>query len=445
VRNLSSLTRVIARIANVSASIAFGAGGYIPRVIDDELDELMPELPAILLDGPKGVGKTATATERAETVRRLDAPTQRELLAADPGVIAADAKPVLLDEWQRLPALWDAVRRLVDENSVGGQYLLTGSAPLSGTHSGAGRIVSLRMRPLCFEERRLATPTVSFAAVAAGTALEVRGASTVSLSDYVQEILVGGFPGIRSLSDRARVAQLNGYLERIVDHDLPEAGFTVRRPAAVMAWLRAYAAATSTTATWETIRDAATGGTANKPSRDTTSSYTELLTQLRILDGISAWSPSYNHFKRLGSAPKHHLADPALAARLLGRTARHLLSGQDQNVVIPNDGTLLGNLFESLVALSVRAYAQAAGGVVYHLRFDGGRHEVDFIVEFDDRVLAMEVKLSGDIDDRDVRHLRWLRDQLGDRLVDAMVITAGTDAYRRSDGVAVVPLALLGA
>jgi predicted AAA+ superfamily ATPase len=429
----------------VNRDIGKGTGGYVRRVIDDELDDLMPELPAILLDGPKGVGKTATASQRAATVRRMDVVGQGELLSAGPGVIATDPKPVLLDEWQRLPALWDAVRRLVDDDGSGGQYLLTGSAPITGTHSGAGRIVSLRMRPLCFEERRIATPTVSFAEVATGTAHQVRGSSSVSLADYVREILAGGFPGIRALSERARVLQLNGYLERIVDHDLPEAGFTVRRPAAVMAWLRAYAAATATTASWETVRDAATSGIANKPSRDTVSSYTELLTQLRILDGIPAWSPAYNHFKRLASAPKHHLADPALAARLLGRTARHLLSGKDEDIVVPNDGTLLGNLFESLVALSVRAYAQANAGTVYHLRFDAGRHEVDFIVEFDDRVLAVEAKLSGDVSDRDARHLHWLRDQLGDRLVDAIVVTAGTDAYRRADGIAVVPLALLGA
>jgi predicted AAA+ superfamily ATPase len=267
----------------------------------------------------------------------------------------------------------------------------------------------------------------------------------LTLNDYVAEILAGGFPGMRRLSGRALTAQQDSYIERIVDHDLPETGFTVRRPAAVLAWLRAYAAATATTATWETIRDAATGGVANKPAKTTTIAYTELLSALRILDPIPAWIPSGNHFGRLAGAPKHHLADPALAARLLGRNRQHLIAGDDGPVVVPNDGTLLGNLFESLVALSIRTYAQAVDGTVHHLRTEGGRHEVDFIVETSGRVLALEAKLGAAVDDHDVRHLRWLRDQLGEQLADAAVITTGSEAYRRSDGIAVVPLALLGA
>jgi predicted AAA+ superfamily ATPase len=300
------------------------------------------------------------------------------------------------------------------------------------------------MRPLCFEERVLWEPSVSFATLAAGEATQVSGTTTISLSDYVDEILASGFPGLRRYQGRALTSQLEGYVERIVDHDLPEAGFTVRRPATVLAWLRAYAAATATTASWDSIRDAATSGTANKPAKTTTIPYVELLTALRILDEIPAWAPSQNHFSRLGAAPKHHLADPALAARLLEQTRRHLLS-DGGGVPVPNDGTLLGNLFESLVALSVRTYAQAVGGRVHHLRVDGGRREVDFVVELGGGVLAIEVKLGALVGDRDVRHLRWLRDQLGDDVIDAIVVTTGPDAYRRRDGIAVVPLALLGA
>ncbi len=421
------------------------ADGYVRRIVDRELDELFPALPAILLDGPKAVGKTATATQRSSTIRALDHAGQHAVVAADPTIIGRDPKPVLVDEWQRLPAVWDTVRRLVDRDPHPGQYLLTGSAPTTATHSGAGRIVTVRMRPMCWEERGLAAPAVSFQALATGTAGTIAGTSSVTLEQYVAEILTGGFPGMRRSSGRALVAQLNGYLERIVDHDMPEAGFTVRRPAAVMAWLRAYAAATATTASWETVRDAATSGVSNKPAKTTTIAYTELLTHLRILDDVPAWTTSQNHLGRLLHAPKHHLVDPALAARLLGRTTRHLLAGDDGAVAVPHDGTLLGNLFESLVTLSVRTYAKSIGATVGHLRTEAGRHEVDLIVETDDGVLALEVKLSNAVDDRDVRHLTWLRHQLGDRLIDAAVITTGDTAYRRADGIAVVPLALLTA
>lgn len=416
---------------------------YVRRLVDDELDTLFAELPALLLDGPKGVGKTATASQRCRTVWRLDRELDAATVAADPSAPGRQDKPVLLDEWHRLPELWDAVRRLVDDDNHGGQYLLTGSVPPLGMHSGAGRIVTMRMRPLTLSERGVTRPTVSFAELLA-SASSVSGTTPFGLEDYVDEILASGFPGLRRYAGAALDAQLDSYLSAIVDRDLPEAGLAVRRPRTVHGWLRAYAAATATTATWETIRDAATPGQGAKPARTTTVMYTELLTRLRILDPIEAWVPSNRHFQRLGSAPKHHLVDPALAARALDRTKADLLLAREPAVAVPRDGPLLGALFESLVALSVRTYAQRLRARVSHLRVTGGRHEVDFIIESGDRVLALEAKLGAVPSDRDVRHLLWLREQLGDRLVDAAVVTTGTAAYRRPDGIAVIPLALLG-
>jgi predicted AAA+ superfamily ATPase len=418
-------------------------GGYIRRIIDHQLDELFPHLPAILLDGPKGVGKTATAERRCATVRRLDDPLVAEVVRADPRIVGTDPAPVLIDEWHRIHEVWDAVRRHVDADSTGGRFLLTGSAPVRGTHSGAGRIVSLRMRPLCLTERLSEPPSVSVAELLAGRHPAIAGRSDLELGDYVDEIMGSGFPAMRRLSGAALAAVLDSYLDRIVDHDLPEAGFSVRRPATLRAWLRSYAAATSTSTSWERIRDAATPGEGTKPAKTTTTHYTELLDQLRVLDPIEAWSPSLNHLNRLAAAPKHHLADPALAVRLLRRTRAHLLNG-DPGDLVPNDGTLLGNLFESLTALTVRTAAQAANASVFHLRTRNGDHEVDFIVEGDEGVVAFEAKLTGAVGDRDVRHLTWLRSQLGDQLRDAVVVTTGQEAYRRADGIAVVPLALLG-
>ena len=134
-----------------------------------------------------------------------------------------------------------------------------------------------------------------------------------------------------------------------------------------------------------------------------------------------------------------------MAARLLGVGAATLLEGGPTGLPVPRDGTLLGALFESLVTLGVRTFAQAAEASVRHLRTQRGEHEVDLIVERDDgRVLAIEVKLKAAIVDRDVRHLLWLRDQIRDELLDAALVTTGPEAYRRRDGVAVVPAALLG-
>jgi predicted AAA+ superfamily ATPase len=248
---------------------------------------------------------------------------------------------------------------------------------------------------------------------------------------------------MRHLSGRPRDRQLDSYIERIVDHDLPEAGFNVRRPATVLAWLRAYAAATATTTSWDKIRDAATSGIDDKPARTTTQPYIELLTALRILDPIPAWIPSNNHLYALIGAPKHHLADPALAARLVRASASQLLTGSSPTTSIPRDGTFLGGLFESLAALSVRTLAQNCDARVSHLRTKGGRHEVDFIVEAGQGVVAIEVKLSTAVNDTHVSHLHWIRNELGDDCIDVVVINTGPEAYRRPDGVAVVPLALL--
>ena len=420
---------------------------YIRRVVDDELDELLRSLSAVSIEGPKGVGKTTTARERAATSLELDRPEILELLRADRTRLTTARSPVMIDEWQRDPSVWDVVRRAVDADPRPGRFILTGSAspPPGDVHSGAGRIVPVRMRPLTLYERGVGVASVSLAALFGDVRVAVSGETNVDLATYVEEIVASGFPAIRRARGRSRRALLDGYLDLVIERDVYEAGYRTRNPTSLRRWLRAYAAATSTTASLETIRDAATGGRGEKPAKSTTIPYRDVLERIWMLDPISAWTPSSNHFRRLNEAPKHHLADPALAARLLGITFDSLLVGEPTSPAIARDGTVLGALFESLVALSVRVFAQSCEARVFHLRTRGGEREIDFIIEGPDgRVVALEVKLSREVDGHDVRHLRWLERELGDRLADAVVITAGSDAYRRADGIAVVPAALLG-
>ena len=420
---------------------------YRRRVVDDELDELLEALPAINIDGPKGVGKTATASQRARTVFRLDDPAAVEVVAADPTRMTDAPGPVLIDEWQRYPYSWDLVRRAVDDGTTPGRFLLTGSTHPAAPpiHSGAARIVGVRLRPMTLLERGGDSPTVSLSTLLAGKPAVIAGATNVTLEDYVLAILTGGFPGMHASSARATRALLDSYLARIVDRDFPEAGRPVRNPRGLTRWLTAYAAATATTASFETIRDAATAGHGSKPARSTTVPYRDTLERIWIADPMPAWAPTRNHLRRLTSGPKHYLADPALAAALLDVDADLLLDGRRVGPPVPRDGTLLGSLFESLVALDLRVYAQAAQAVVGHLRTKNGDHEVDFIVQGRGRrIVALEVKLAATVGDADVRHLHWLAAQLGDELVDSVVVTTGRDAYRRTDGVAVVPASLLG-
>jgi predicted AAA+ superfamily ATPase len=423
---------------------------YLPRIVDGELDELLGGLAALALDGAKAVGKTATAARRARTVHALDDPAQRAIAAADPRRLLEGKRPVLIDEWHELPEVWDAVRREVDGGAAPGSFLLAGSKAIEDrgepqTHSGAGRIVSVRMRPLSLAERALQPPTVGLGDLLRGVRPAITGSTGVALTDYAEEILHSGFPGLRQLQGRGLRAQLDSYLARIVDRDIPELGHRVRNPTALRRWMTAYAAAVSTTASFEKIRRAAGAGADNAPAKTTVIPYRDALERLWILDPVPAWLPTRNRFAALAQPPKHQLADPALAARLLGVDADALLDGTQAGPPIPRDGTLLGGLFESLVTLSVKTYAQQAEATVQHLRTQKGDREVDLIVaRADGRVVALEVKLTRTVDDDDVRHLLWLRDKLGDDLLDAAVLTTGPDAYRRKDGIAVIPAALLG-
>lgn len=259
------------------------------------------------------------------------------------------------------------------------------------------------MRPLSLGERLDAPSSVSLAALLTGERSAVSGEADMDLEGYTDEILRSGFPGLRDLPDRPRRSQLDSYIQRVVDRDFPELGHPLRNPLTLRRWMAAYAAATSTTTSFEKIRDASTGGQDDKPARGTVIPYRDVLERLFILDPVPAWQPTRRHISELASPPKHQLADPALAARLLGASASSLLAGESPGPVVPRDGTLLGALLEALVTLSVRVYAQASEASVGHFRTHRGEREVDLIVRRPDgRVVALEVKTTANPKDADV-------------------------------------------
>lgn len=319
------------------------------------------------------MGKTSTASRRAGDELRLDLEQHWRMARADPELVTRLPKPLLIDEWQRVPAVWGAVRRAVDDGADPGSYLLAGSASPcleAPIHSGAGRILSLRIRPMALCERDLVEPSVSMAALLRGGA-EVSGTSPMGVSDYLKEIIASGFPGLHGLPPRVRTAQLRSYTTRIFEHELPdEHGISIRRPASLMGWLSAYASTVGTTETWETIRTAATPGDADPPTKATVSRYRDWLTSLWLLDPVPAWRPLGTSLRNLVQAPKHHLADPALAAVLLRATPEILAKGQGR--WLGSRGSLVGGLFENLAMLTVRGAAQVSGGDVFHLRTKRG-------------------------------------------------------------------------
>jgi len=421
--------------------------GYTRRIIDDSIDDLFPSFAAIAIDGARAIGKTSTARQHAKTVLDLDLREMRELIQADPAYVSRVDPPVLIDEWQHVPEVWDRVRRLVDNDPTGERFMLAGSAAPVGArlHSGAGRIIRFRMRPLSIAERNVAAPTVRVRELLSAGSTDIHGSSDVELPDYVREIVASGFPQARQMSDRARRVWLDDYIERVITHDFTEQGHRVRRPELLRGWLRGYASATASATTFTKIGASLDPGEPSGPTKKTSIAYRDVLSSLYLLDQVDAWSPSRKLLSRASLAPKHFLADPALAARLLGLNEAKLLSAAAP-AIDNGDRTRLGGFFEALVALSLQTYAQANEAQLSHFRDHDGRHEIDFIIHRGHaEAVGIEVKLKSAITDHDVRHLLWLKKSLPDHVVDVVVINTGAHAYRRQDGVAVVPLALLTA
>ncbi|MDR3308164.1 MAG: DUF4143 domain-containing protein [Coriobacteriales bacterium] len=395
-------------------------------------------------------GKTSSAKQVAQTVFELDVSEPSRVLATHKESLAAvDGLPILIDEWSRAPQSWDVVRRIVDEDERPGHFILTGSASKDNLniHSGAGRIAQLLMRPLSMEERGLCQPCVRLSELLEGSVdKSIFEHCPVTISDYVHEIYSSGFPGIHRLSDSLVKVQINGYIEDIIHKEFPEQGLKVRKPQILRSWLKAYAAATGSTTSYTKLLIASTPGEDIQPAASTTLVYRNLLDALYITDRIEAWLPTDNHFSALGKSPKHYLVDPALAVRLLGLSYSSLISDNKKPLGKQKETSMLGRLFENLVASSLKTYCQSNDAELYHLRTPAGDHEVDFIIVKGNRILGIEVKLAHEVSRDDVKHLDWLSSKLdAANRVTKVIINTGEYAYQRADGVVVIPLALLGA
>ena len=419
---------------------------HIPRYTEAWLSEYLPHIPAIMIDGPKGVGKTQTAMMFAKSVWQLDQESQRESLAANYDVLYDEEKPILLDEWQHLPEVWDRTRRMVDNHIPAGSIILAGSIQSNNPnlHSGAGRIIRHRMRPLSLAERLQFPETISLKDCLMGKVPQKVWLKTdFTFPDYVTEILNSGFPHMRNITNPAvRRNHLDSYLNNITSREFASQGITIRQPEKLRAWMRAYAAAVATTTSYNKMLDAASSGESDKPAKETVIAYREALSSLWLIDDLSYWDLGENYLGKLKQTPKHYLADPALEARLLRLGERDLITGKINNPHDEDYGSTAGRLFESLCALSIRTYANALDAEVSYARTRKGDREIDFIVQLDQSIVAIEVKMSSTVSSEDVSHLNWFAEKVGERVQEKIILTTGDTAYRRKDGVLVVPAAL---
>ena len=422
---------------------------YEKRLIDSILKEYVDELPAILLEGAKAVGKTETCKQLASTEYRMDYAAQRELLQNNQEIILQNSKPVLIDEWQLAPSLWSYVRHAVDDGLPNGSVLFTGSSIRvnSRVHSGAGRIIRLKLRPYSIEERNLSDSYIRIEDLFNfDSKATVNGETDKTLVDYLDEIYRSGFPGIRNKSERIRKVLLKSYVTNTAEHEFEEKGFKILNPHSLLAWMRIYAASIGTETKQSTLINAATASDAI-PSAPTVSKYREALEILDITDEVQPFLPMGKIYGNLAKGTKHFMLDPAIALSLLGVEKDELIDYQVPKYVSKFHQTLTGQLIESFVYQSLVVYADVNDAQLSYYRNSRGTREIDFILQKGHRLILFEVKTNPDVKDSYVRHLNWFEDEIGDEFkVTKVLLNTGRYAYtRREDHVHVIPMALLGA
>ena len=414
---------------------------YLPRLADTMLSSRLHAMGAVLIEGMKGCGKTSTARQLAASEVLLDSdPNAIRRAELDPRLLLDGDTPRLLDEWQRTPQLWDAVRRAVDDRGLPGQFILTGSATPKDNipkHSGAGRFAIVGMRTMTLSEKQVTTPTTSVTDLLRGVA-PAESNCLIEVREYLHHITVGGWPALIGANEATARTFLDGYLDIIIDHDIDEVSGATRNPRLVRRFLHAYAQMVSQPATVSAIlkraRDEA-HDESDAPSRHVANPYLDALRRMMIVDEVPAWDPSVRSSKRLITTPKRHLGDPSLAASLLQMSPERML----------NDLKTTGFLFESLVAHDLRIYAEAAGASCFHYREAEGRLEVDYILETrDGHWVGVEVKLGETDLDKAAASLTKLADRVSRPPRSLVIITATSLAYTRDDGIHVVPLGTLG-
>lgn len=412
--------------------------GYLERAADTAIQRALRTFGAVIVEGPRGVGKTTTALQHARSSVRLDAsPDLITLAEVDPGLILSGDVPRLVDEWQLAPSIWNSVRHEVDTRRDPGQFILTGSSTPADDytrHSGAGRFRRIALRPMSLAESGDSTQQVSFPALLDGNRAAGLGGPTVA--DYARLIVRGGWPALIGYGDREAAEYLESYLGDVARVDLPTVGSRVD-PIRVMALMRAVARNTATDRPATALAKESEVGDDEKDilSAQTARKYLDALTRVRVLEEQPAWLPHLRSTIRQRMTAKWHFADPSLAAAALQASPQNLL----------DDLKTLGFLFESLAIRDLRVYADAAGGRVTHYKDETGL-EADAIVELTSgRWAAFEVKLGGHkYIDEAARHLKKLAAKVSParaaELGSLTVITGGTTSFTRADGVNVVAL-----
>ncbi|MDR1157741.1 MAG: DUF4143 domain-containing protein [Oscillospiraceae bacterium] len=415
---------------------------YLKRIADDVLTAALEASGAVLIEGPKWCGKTRTATERAASKLLMQDPdyTESYLKAADtkPSLLLRGKTPRLIDEWQMAPVLWDAVRFAVDQRGESSQFILTGSAvPKDNAvrHTGTGRISRLLMRTMTLFESLESSGDISLETLF-DNCCDGDGMSALTLERLAFALTRGGWPASIGEKESVALRRVYDYVDAVIHTDVSRVDGVEKNPVRVRTLMRSLARNVSTMANMTTIRKDMAGDE-DSISEKTIAAYLNALRRIYVVEDLPAWNPAMRSKTALRTSPKRHFIDPSIATAVLRATPDSLLS----------DFNTFGLLFESLCIRDLRVYAQAMDGEVFHYRDKNGL-EADAIVHLKDgRWGAIEVKMGAAEIETAAANLKTLRGKVNVDKMRApsflMVLTATELAYRRSDGVYIVPIGCL--
>ena len=417
---------------------------YKPRIIDKKIKEYLSVFGAVCVEGPKWCGKTWSSSYHSKSEIMIGHPDgnfqNRRLAEMSPSLVLEGETPRLIDEWQEVPPLWDAVRHKVDQKSEKGQFILTGSATPNHKgimHSGAGRIARLRMRPMSLYESGDSSGKVSLEDLCKGNITPAM-TGKVDLRKITEFIYRGGWPGNTDIPiDKAGLLP-NEYLKAVIDDDVYRIDGIKRDVSKMNLLLKSLARNESTTVTNKTLKADVKAIDDEDIDSDTISVYLDIFTRLFLLDNQPPFASNIRSSVRLKQAEKRHFADPSLACALLKATPDRLI----------NDLETLGFLFEALCERDLRIYADSFDAKLYHYQ-DYNNREIDAVIELSDgKWCAFEIKLGANQIDKAAESLLNLKKSIeeeGGIAPSVLCVICGLSnaAYIRDDGVFVVPITAL--
>lgn len=422
------------------------ANTYYKRICDQLLADKLEAKGAVLVKGAKWCGKTTTAAHIARSAIYIEDPSKKkqylEMAEINPVALLQGEVPHLLDEWQLAPKLWDAVRFEVDRRDEFGQFILTGSAVPPDdsqiSHTGTGRITSLLMRPMSLFESGDSNGSVSLRALFSKEH-DINGMSDLSLDDIAYLICRGGWPKAIGRSKKVALAQAPDYFDAVVESDISRVDNVERNSERARRVLRAYSRSVSSEATITSILNDVKSDENDPFSENTLRSYILALKKIFVIEDTPAWNPNLRSKTAIRSSDTRYLVDPSIAAAALGIGPKDLI----------NDLSTMGLMFENMCVRDIRIFAESIDGSVYHYRDKSGL-ECDAVIHLrNGRYGLIEIKLGGDklIEEGAVNLLK-LKDRIdGEKMNDPsfLMVLCGVApfAYKRNDGVMVVPIGCL--